>query len=54
VFAGVESAQDLLTSIRGMSAEDQYMLGYSGESELQGEEVLTGGLSDADLSPVTM
>jgi hypothetical protein len=51
VFAGVESAQELLTSIQGLSPEEQTLLGYDGSSEL-GEEVLLG--EGAELSPATM
>lgn len=54
VFAGVESAQELLTSIQGLPAEEQALLGFDGASELGGEEVLTGGMVDADLSPAAM
>lgn len=53
VFAGVESAQELLTSIQGLSAEEQALLGYDGASEL-GEELLVGGMESAELSPANM
>lgn len=52
VFAGVESAQELLTSIQGLSAEEQALLGYDGESNL-GEEVLTG-MEEAEQSPLSV
>lgn len=54
VFAGVESAQELLTSIQGLPAEEQAMLGFDGASDLGGDEVMVGGMQDADLSPATM
>lgn len=53
VFAGVESAQELLTSIQGLPAEEQAMLGYDGESNL-GEEVMVGGMNEAELSPANL
>lgn len=54
VFAGVESAQELLTSVQGLSAEEQALLGYDGASELGGEELLVGGMDNADLSPANL
>lgn len=52
VFAGVESAQELLTTISNMPEEERALLGFSGATELNGE-VLTG-MEDAELSPANV
>ena len=53
VFAGAESASEILQSIRALPAEEQAMLGYDGSSEL-GDEVMVGVTQDAELSPINM